>query len=234
MAMETSHEIFREWDLYDRIGHADLMRHQRIAAGLRPLLGVMSGPLRVLDLGCGNGWMAHLVLAECDVSEFVGVDLSPSAIDRLARSPMPGIRPERVRRELIRGDIASQVSRLPNAGFDVVHASYALHHLTTDIKAESLRQIARTLRPGGRLLWTDIITREGETREGYINRLAREILTHWHGIAPDERESVVAHVREFDHPESPGWMARELGAAGLRLIATAFHDDYYASFVFEK
>lgn len=232
--MDESHEIFREWDLYDRIGHADFMRHQSIAAALRSRLKARRGPLNVLDLGCGNGWMAHLVFGESDVAKFVGVDLSQSALDRLAPRPGPGVRPELVERQLICGDIATQTSRLPSAGFDVAHASYALHHLTTDTKPTSLRHIARVLRPGGWLLWTDIIRRDNESRGQYIDRLAQEILGNWHGIAADERASVVAHVREFDFPESPSWMTHQLETTGLRLVTTAFSDDYYASFIYEK
>jgi SAM-dependent methyltransferase len=64
-----SAELFREWDLYDRVTRANHMRHAEVEAAPRAALARRGDALRVLDLGCGDGRAAEQVLADSRVSE---------------------------------------------------------------------------------------------------------------------------------------------------------------------
>jgi len=93
---------------------------------------------RVLDIGCGTGFNIEQLRAR-GFEKVVGLDVSNDAI-AYARS--------RGLRALVRGDGA----RLPfaDAAFDLVLALDLIEHLEDD--GEALRDMARVLAPGGRLL----------------------------------------------------------------------------------
>jgi 3' terminal RNA ribose 2'-O-methyltransferase Hen1 len=64
------------------VEHARL-RDLRAAAVLRELRA--AGARRVLDLGCGDGRLLALLLADPQFDEIVGVDAAPAALERAAR-----------------------------------------------------------------------------------------------------------------------------------------------------
>ena len=94
---------------------------------------------RVLDIGCGTGRFA-IVLARDYRCRVLGLDPSPAMLAR-ARSKCPG----QVHWLLGRAE------ELPLAGgaFDVCLASQVLHHF--EDRPRAFCEIARVLRPGGRL-----------------------------------------------------------------------------------
>lgn len=97
--------------------------------------------LRVLDLGCGNGfWAGRLAGHGCVV---VGVDPSASAIEN-ARSNFPALRFERLD---VSEDICGQLGEDP---FDLVLSLELVEHLYSPYGwAEGC---FRALKPGGRLI----------------------------------------------------------------------------------
>ena len=94
---------------------------------------------RVLDVGCGDG--RHLRATAARGCSAIGVDYD-AAVLRDARS-RGGVRLEY---------LAADASRLPcrAAAFDAVICTETLEHLPDDSGA--MREIARVLRPGGRML----------------------------------------------------------------------------------
>lgn len=103
--------------------------------------------VRVLEVGCGPG--ANLWYLAREGFSFAGIDGSETAIDKAARrldAECPGWR---VRGELGVGDIAS----LPydTASFDAVIDNEALSCNGFDAACGMYAEIARVLKPGGRL-----------------------------------------------------------------------------------
>ena len=98
---------------------------------------------RVLDLGCGDGRLAALVLdARPDAREAVGIDSSPPMLD-LARQRFES----EPRGSLVEHDLNAP---LPHLGtFDAVVAGFAIHHLSHDRKQALLSEVVSILRPGG-------------------------------------------------------------------------------------
>lgn len=105
---------------------------------LEELLGRLSNPSRVLDLGCGSGVPVALTLAEAG-HQVVGVDLSEVQVRR-ASERIPAA-------TFIQAD-ATKLD-LPAGGFDAVVSFFALIHIPLDEQQELLRRIADWLRPGG-------------------------------------------------------------------------------------
>jgi len=98
---------------------------------------------RVLDLGCGDGRLAALVLeARPDATEAVGLDSSPPMLD-LARERF-GDDP---RVALVEHDLEEP---LPDLGpFDVIVSGFAIHHLPHRRKRSLFAEVAGMLRSGG-------------------------------------------------------------------------------------
>jgi SAM-dependent methyltransferase len=110
-------------------------------AALRDLLP--PEPRSVLDLGCGDGRLASLVLeALPTVAQVVAVDRSPPMLDRARqRFSADG------RVEVRAWDLADDLS--PLGEFDLIVSGFAIHHLQDDRKQALFGEVGRQLRPGG-------------------------------------------------------------------------------------
>ncbi len=144
---EISRHVRREYDA--EAGRYDCRweRYTRESlALLRPLLdGRPAG--EVLDLGCGTGALVpHLAGWGVRVRSYTGADLSPEMLRVAARRVGEGF-PVRL--------VAAAAEELPfRAGsFDTVATASSLHFWADPRGA--LREAARVLRPGGRLLLVD-------------------------------------------------------------------------------
>lgn len=105
----------------------------------------------VLDVGCGTGTFTLLA------RERVGATGSVHGID-----PAPRQLASARRKVAARGlGIDFQIGVVedlpwPAHSFDVVVSSFMMHHLPDDLKRRGLTEIARVLKPGGRLLVIDM------------------------------------------------------------------------------
>jgi tRNA (cmo5U34)-methyltransferase len=119
---------------------ARIGRSEPRAAGEAVLAEVLpSGPQRVLDLGCGDGRLAALVLAaRPDLREVVALDVSPPMLAK-ARERFADDR----RVIVVEHDLADP---LPVTGpFDVVVSGFAIHHLVDERKRSLYAEIAQLL-----------------------------------------------------------------------------------------
>ncbi len=194
-----------EWDRIRKLHVADDAVEEAIRAALA------DKPFRsLLDLGTGTGRMLELFGPE--IERGLGLDLSLDMLllarDRLERS---GLKHCSVRQ----GDIYD----LPigNDSFDVVIVHQVLHFL--DDSARAIKEAARVLRPGGRLLVVDFAPHEQEfLREQFAHRrlgFAPETVAQWmtaSGLEP------VLHKSLAPEPGSEGeiavslWLARDVRA----------------------
>jgi tRNA (cmo5U34)-methyltransferase len=100
-------------------------------------------PRSLLDLGCGDGRLAALVLESCPtIDRVVAVDLSPPM---LARAGQRFDGDERV--DIRSFDLADSIE--PLGSFDVIVSGFAIHHLVDDRKRSLFAEVAAQLHPGG-------------------------------------------------------------------------------------
>jgi SAM-dependent methyltransferase len=134
----------RDWllPLYDPLTRALGLRtaHRRLAEQADPRPGQ-----RVLEIGCGTGNLVLAIARAHPATEAVGLDPDARALAR-------------ARRKAARRGLAVQLDQgfaqalpYPDAGFDLVLSAFMFHHLTGDERRAALREVVRTLKPGGSL-----------------------------------------------------------------------------------
>ncbi|HET6355432.1 class I SAM-dependent methyltransferase [Streptomyces sp.] len=122
-------------------------RRHRAFSRLVELSGARPGD-KVLDVGCGTGYLTRLVAAAvAPGGSTVGIDPSPTVIG-YARSKAGSS-------SCSYETGVAEALEVPDASFDVVVTSLAIHHIPADVRPAALREMFRVLRPGGRLLLAD-------------------------------------------------------------------------------
>jgi ubiquinone/menaquinone biosynthesis C-methylase UbiE len=128
-------------------------------------------PGRVLDWGCGHGQISHLLRQRgVDVVAFDYAEGSEPAMVRLEHYP----------------EIEAHVSGdpvllpFPDQHFDAVLSCGVLEHVQRP--ADSLRELHRVLKPGGRLLIYKL-----PNRFSYLEAIARRTGMYYHGALPYDR-----------------------------------------------
>jgi tRNA (cmo5U34)-methyltransferase len=136
----------------------------------------------ILELGTGAGETASALLAAHPAARLVGVDSSPEML-AAARAVLPADRVE------LR--LAQLEDALPAGRFDLVASALAVHHLTSEEKADLFRRIAEALGPAGRFVLGDV-------------------------VVPERPEDAVIPIEEgFDRPDTVEAQLRWLREAGL-------------------
>lgn len=213
-APEEATRWFNQWHVYRSIVDADWMAHRGIFSAIRDwVLMRHPGPFTLADLGCGDAGFIKPTFDETGLWAYTGVDASEAALSE-ARDQLAGARftVELLESDLLtflRGDVGPAAQT-----FDIILASYAVHHLPAREKQEFFRLAHERLRPRGSLLFADVFRRDGESREDYLGRYVGMMRQTWTGMPPEHMASTVEHVVQRDFPESGetiSGMAREAG-----------------------
>ena len=119
------------------------------------------GPLRIVDLGCGNG---HVTAQIAGLGhEVVGVDSSADGIE-IARATHPGVQFE------CESPYSEHIEDVAGTGADVAVALEVIEHLFTPRR---IGEVAwRLLRPGGCLVFST-------PYHGYLKNLALSLTNGW-------------------------------------------------------
>lgn len=152
----------RDADAYRSVARSYDAIFGRLNAGLVGLGLKMFPPregMEVLDVGCGTGaQLAAYQKAGCRVS---GIDLSPSMLS-IARRRL--------------GDTAhvqlGDATRVPypDQSFTLILATTVLHEMRADVRAATLAEMSRVLRPEGRILLIDFEAGPVRPLRGWITK----------------------------------------------------------------
>ena len=113
---------------------------------------------QVLDVGCGTGTLAMEVARRVGrAGRVAGVD---PGTEQIARARAKAAR-RNVPIEFQIG-VIEQLA-FPDQTFDVVFSTLMMHHLPASLKRQGLAEIARVLKPGGRLVIADFKRKQERT-----------------------------------------------------------------------
>jgi demethylmenaquinone methyltransferase/2-methoxy-6-polyprenyl-1,4-benzoquinol methylase len=164
---------------------------------------------RLLDLACGTGDIAELAAREG--ARVTGIDLTPAMLEvarrRLGR---PGV-------ALVAGDMMALPAS--TASVDAVTVGYGLRNVPS--LEIALAEIARVLRPGGRLLALDFNNPPGRVLRvvylSYLTVVGSALGLVLHGD-PDTYRYIAASLRRYPRPDAIDAMMRRVGFVDTRFV----------------
>jgi len=195
--------IARRYDLLNRVLSLGLDRRWRRKAAAALELGDRA---RVLDLACGTGDLALAILARHPDARVTGVDPSHAMLDIAGDKA--------TRRGVALALEVGIAEELPfdDAAFDGVSIAFGLRNVPD--RERALREMARVVRPGGRVVVLEL----GEPRGRLLGPIAR---FHIHRVVP-RLGALLSGAREYRYLEKsiaafppPDQVADMMRRAGL-------------------
>jgi len=145
-------------------------------------------PVRVLDIGCGNGALLRALGERVKIG--VGVDASAAMIEVARR--------ESGSERLTFATINGPTLPFPDASFDVVISLLSFRYLDWD---PVMNEIRRVLAPGGKLLVVDMVTAPVEAKD--VPRLVGDgVRARWQRLADPRYQAALARL-----VADPRWQA---------------------------
>jgi ubiquinone/menaquinone biosynthesis C-methylase UbiE len=134
-------------------GTANAMRRQALPQLHELFAGRDQRQLRLLDIGCGTGRFLDFVKQAWPRLKIVGLDMSDAYV-RHARRHLR----RRPRTSFVIGK--AEAIPLADASQDAVTSIFLFHELPPKVRRNALRECARVLKPGGRLILQDSLQRD--------------------------------------------------------------------------
>jgi ubiquinone/menaquinone biosynthesis C-methylase UbiE len=206
-------ELTKNWDHH--VVHAEAVARTQGFCRLRELILEWAEPAAddvVVDVGAGTGLLA-LALAP-QVDRVWAVDISSAMAEYLKTKAASGDL------DNIQTVVASAAS-LPlfDATADLVVSNYCFHHLDDDGKDHALAEAHRVLRPGGRLVFGDMMFRVGVSdardREVVRAKVRSMVAKGPSGIIRLAKNGLRYASGRWEQPVPAGWWQAALERAGF-------------------
>lgn len=169
----------------------------------------------VIDIGAGTGLLT--LPAAVLTNRVWAVDISPAMCDYLnTKATSAGL-------ENIEPVVASAIS-LPfvDAHADVVISNYCFHHLRDVQKERAIAEIIRVLRPGGRLVFGDMMFKIGvansRDRQVVAQKVAAMLRKGPGGLVRLAKNGARIASGSWEHPARAGWWSDALSQAGFESV----------------
>lgn len=159
-------------------------------------------PTRVIDLGCGDGFLARAVLSEFPMAHALLIDHSEPMLRRAHETMSPFSGRHEIRHGSMSEPLPPQVGEDP---LDLIVSGYAIHHLPTARKRSLYGEVFSLLAPGGLFVNVEHVASatpelEAVHDETYIDHIVAvtgrdrtEVERDYHG-RPDKADNILEPV----------------------------------------
>jgi len=209
ITVKEQQKAWNAWNSNTREQKVDQVAERQAAVVLSWCASLGRHDMRIIDLGCGAGWMSERLLPYGSVT---GTDLADEVIER-ARRRSPQVK-------FISGDLFEL--QLPEQSFDLVVSLEVLSHVRD--QSAFVRRVAGLLKPGGRFMLA--------TQNRYVLERASEIggpipgqIRHW-VTAKELRRLLAPHFESIELksvlPIGHGGLLRIINSPKLNYLLTLF------------
>ena len=154
-APRSGYEV-KDFDL-DLLGGGNVFSGRRLDLGTRVLLDHLPAteePVRIADLGCGNGVLALALARSCPNASILGIDESYQAVDCARRNAVRACLASEDNDGRVSFEVADGLVDVPPASLDLIVCNPPFHQGQSrgdQIAWELFRQSRMALAPGGKL-----------------------------------------------------------------------------------
>jgi len=221
-------------EFYQRMAGSFSATRRRIQPGVASLLETIQECHYWLDIGCGNGTLAHAWMKKFPKSRYVGCDFSSSLIEEAQKKiSAPGFSGE-PRLDFLQIDISQPdwQKHIPHLDWDVITMFAVLHHIPSAQTRKRICQQIRNLLPRGKELLLSIWQLQNSPRLlsriqaweriGLKTDLVEEgdVLMDWRSEIASSLEPALRYVHIF-HQDELEDLAMDSGFE----IASSFYSD---------
>jgi len=212
--------LFRkQWQLYRKLVDNNYLFHREAYARLHQILvDEAVHPFRFLDIACGDAGATAKALRGTRVAHYHGIDLSQPALDLASTALETLACPVR----LDQRDFVEAFRDRPEPAH-VAWIGLSLHHLRAPAKLALMREIRVVVGDRGLLLIYENASPDGEDRDAWLRRWDRQ-KPSWTALTPEDWDTMAAHVRAADFPETNSrWhsLGHEAGFGEVRELFVA-------------
>ena len=226
-------DYFSKVDVYSKICKNNYMYHREIFSLFKSFIenNFAKRSFNLLDLGCGEAFFMSEVLKDTKISSYDAYDLCVESVEK-AKSNMSNIA---CRKNFFITDLSKDFldSKDKTNYYDVIWASYALHHLTYDAKKQFFTRCFDKLKQNSFLILVDFVN-DYNSREECLKHYKENVERKWIELTDKDKQYLYEHVINFDFPESFSTY-KELGEKhGFKNPEKIFQKDSWAYMVFES
>jgi tRNA (cmo5U34)-methyltransferase len=198
---------------YDQLIHAAIPRYDELLWAMFYYLPSSFQPERILELGCGTGNLTRLIAQRWPNAQITVVDISAEMLhetrQRLSEAHLTPI------------ESAFEDLAFAEQSFDLVMASFSIHHLLDDNKKALFTRLAQWLSPGGFFVMADMLV--PEEKEKYLANIQElERVARQHGASETHLAEWRHHRETLDHYANRNALEDWLQAAGLNPPALVY------------
>ena len=206
----------RQWATYQILVEHNLMEHREITHAITSAIHEwlaqrddQAQAIEMVDLGCGDLGQLAPLLRKLPLKKYVGLDLTKAVLP-LAQNNLGSVPYSCVWEH---GDLFKWACSIENNRVDLIHSSFALHHLNQDQKLLFLKGARKRIKANGLLVWADVFRPNQESRMEYLRRYCKRI-NQWPGLSQTQRDSISQHIQTYDLPANRDWLELQAQATG--------------------
>jgi SAM-dependent methyltransferase len=214
------------WIKYQKVLAANTLYHHEMGEALKKFLLTIHSPFSFVDIGCGDCSTIVPILKDQKIKSYIGIDAAADVLKLAIENTkvIPG------EKKFICEDMITAIPSLPPSQ-DIIHSSYALHHLSQQEKFDFIQSCQKILKHGGHFIMIDVVLKE--TREDYLNALA-ERMRVTQQLSKEEVIERMEHPKAHDFPDSIKTFEEFAKKQNWQKFEVLVNIDIFAFMVFTK